>query len=69
MCQFLTADPVDQKFIEDSMICHNYLESLQSSGHTLPDEVTEAIKRAKNFEFVKNEKKGESVDNQPAEPL
>ena len=58
---------LDQKFIEDSMICHNYLESLQNTGHTLPDEVTEAIKRAKNFEFVKNEKKGESVDNQPAE--
>ena len=48
---------LDQKFIEDSMICHNYLESLQSTGHLLPDEVTEAIKRAKHFEFFKKEKK------------
>ena len=60
---------LDQKFIEDSMICHNYLESLQSTGHTLPDEVTEAIKRAKHFEFFKKEKKRESVESydKPAE--
>ena len=50
-----------QKFIEDSLICCNYLESLQITGHTLPDEVTEAIKRAKHFEFFKKEKKNESV--------
>ena len=57
---------LDQKFIEDSLICHNYLESLQSTGHTLPDEVTKAIKRAKrdkHFEFFKKEKKSESVES------
>ena len=40
-----------QKFIEDSVICHNYLESLQRAGHTLPDEVKEAIKRTKLVHF------------------
>ena len=62
---------LDQKFIEDSMICHNYLESLQSTGHTLPVEVTEAIKRAKHFEFFKKEKKRESVESydKPAENI
>ena len=51
---------LDQKFIEDSLICSNYLESLQSTGHMLPDKVTEAIKQTKNF---KKEKKGESVES------
>ena len=54
---------LDQKFIEDSLICSNYLESLQSTGHMLPDKVTEAIKQTKNFEFFKKEKKGESVES------
>ena len=54
---------LEQKFIEDSLICSNYLEFLQSTGHTLPDEVTEAIKRAKHFEFFKKEKKSESVES------
>jgi HPt (histidine-containing phosphotransfer) domain-containing protein len=40
-----------QKFIEDSVICHNYLETLQRTGHTLPDEVKEAIKRTKLVHF------------------
>ena len=54
---------LDQKFIEDSLICSNYLESLQSTGHMLPDKVTEAIKQTKNFEFFKKENKGESVES------
>jgi hypothetical protein len=40
-----------QKITEDSVICHNYLESLQRTGHTLPDEVKEAVKRTKLVHF------------------